>query len=234
MNSIDQHLTLMLNGSQSVYLDQLALTATQTATWLPLALVLLYVLVRHNNLVTLAWTILAIALAILLADQVASSIFKPLVARYRPAQNPAFMYTVDVINGYRGGLYGFFSSHAANTFAVATFVSLLIRNRILTVWLYSWSLVNCWSRVYLGVHYIGDLLTGAAWGLFVGWAVYALWKKYAHHTMLWTQCQQRRNTDCSPTSGTLTASGFSMSSVHLLIIALALTYLYISLRALIA
>ncbi len=234
MNSIDQHLTLLLNGSQSVYLDQLALTATQTVTWLPLALVLLYVLVRHNNLVTLAWTVLAIALTILLADQVASSVFKPLVARYRPAQDPTFMYMVDVVNGYRGGLYGFFSSHAANTFAVATFVSLLLRNQALTLWLYSWSLVNCWSRVYLGVHYVGDLLTGALWGLFVGWAIYKLWQKYAHHTTLWTQCHKRSAAKEEPSTNALTASGFSISSVHLLIIALALTYLYISLRALIS
>lgn len=234
MNSIDQSLTLMLNGSQCVYLDQLALIATKTATWIPLALVLLYVLVRHNNLVTLAWTVLAIVLTILLADQVASSIFKPLVARYRPAQDPTFMYAVDVVNGYRGGLYGFFSSHAANTFAVATFVALLIRNRSLTFWLLSWCLVNCWSRVYLGVHYIGDLLTGALWGILVGWAIYKLWQKYARHTTLWAQCRKRNSIRFTTTENALTASGFSISSVHLLIMALALTYLYVSLRALVS
>ncbi len=234
MNSIDQSLTLMLNGSQCVYLDQLALIATKTATWLPLALVLLYVLVRHNNLVTLAWTVLAIALAILLADQVASSIFKPLIARYRPAQDPSFMYAVDVVNGYRGGLYGFFSSHAANTFAVATFVTLLIRNRALALWLLSWCLVNCWSRVYLGVHYIGDLLTGALWGIFVGWAIYKLWHKYAHHTTLWIQCHKSNDPKFTSSENALTASGFSISSVRLLILSLALTYLCISLRALVS
>ncbi len=234
MNSIDQSLTLLLNGSQCVYLDQIALIATKTVTWFPLALVLLYVLVRHNNLVTLAWTIFAIALTILLADQVASSIFKPLVARYRPAQDPSFMYAVDVVNGYRGGLYGFFSSHAANTFAVATFVSLLIRNRTLALWLLSWCLVNCWSRVYLGVHYVGDLLTGALWGLFAGWVIYKLWQKYAHHTTLWKQCYKRNGTKFTSSENTLTSSGFSISSVRLLILILTLTYLYISLRALVS
>ena len=234
MNSIDQYLTLLLNGSQSAYVDQLAVIASRTATWLPLAVVLLYVLVRHNNLVTLAWTVLGLALAIALADQVASSVFKPLVERFRPAQDPSIMYMVDVVNGYRGGLYGFFSSHAANTFAVATFVALLIKDHSLTLWLYSWSFVNCWSRVYLGVHYIGDVLTGAVWGLFVGWAIYKLWEKHAHHTNLWSSCQQRRATQNAPASTQLTASGFGIASVHLLIAALALTYLYITLRALCA
>lgn len=228
MNHIDQTITLWLNGSDSLYLDQVALTATHTATWIPAALVLAYALIRHNDLLSFVETLLAIALCILLADQVASSVCKPLFARFRPAQDPLIMYTVDVVNGYRGGLYGFFSSHASNTFAVATFLTLLIRNRALSLWLYSWALVNCWSRVYLGVHYIGDLTVGAIWGTLVGWGIYLLWLRYCHHSVIWEKYHAATQ---STSSSNLTAGGYSYGSVHLIISTLALTYLYIAFRA---
>lgn len=104
---MDRQLTLLLNGSQSLFLDGLAWTATRTITWIPLAIVLLYVVVRDNNLRGVWHILLGIALSILLADQMASSVFKPWVARWRPSHNPEIMYLVDVVNGYRGGNYGF-------------------------------------------------------------------------------------------------------------------------------
>ena len=100
---IDTRLTLALNGSDSLFLDGLAVTLTATLTWLPAALVLFYVLVKNNDTVTLILTLLALALCILVADQVASSVFKPLVARYRPAGDPSLMHLVEVVAGYRGG-----------------------------------------------------------------------------------------------------------------------------------
>ena len=126
---------------------------TATVTWLPAVVVLLYVIIRAGEMRDICLTVLALALCILLADQVASGIFKPLVARPRPAGDPSLMYLVDVVGGYRGGKYGFFSSHASNTFAVAVFLSLLVRHKPFTWVLLSWALLNCWSRVYLGVHW---------------------------------------------------------------------------------
>ena len=82
---------------------------------------------------------------------------------------------VKVVDGYRGGNYGFFSAHAANTFSLAVFFSLLARNRLLTCFLVGWSLVNCWTRMYLGVHYPGDILAGLLWGALVGVAVYRMY-----------------------------------------------------------
>lgn len=174
MLELDRTLTLMLNGSHSLLVDGMAWTATQTTTWLPLAVVLLYVVIRNNELGGALRIIIGIALSILVADQVASSVFKPLVARFRPTNDPQIMYLVDVVRGYRGGQYGFFSSHAANTFAVATFVSLAVRSRSMAAALFSWALLNCWSRVYLGVHYVGDLTVGAIWGALTGYAFYRL------------------------------------------------------------
>lgn len=216
---IDQTLTLALNGSHSLFADSLAVTATQTIIWIPLVLVLLYLLIRNNDLTGIFGTILALALCILIADQTASSIFKPLVCRYRPTQDPHIMYLLDVVNGYRGGRYGFFSSHAANTMAIATFLALMVRHRTLTIWLFSWALLNCWTRVYLGVHYFGDLLVGTVWGIFTGWAVYKLWWRYCPGI--------KARTERNASRSNFTAGGFSIGSVRLLISGLAATYLYI-------
>lgn len=172
--NIDTQLTLLLNGSESTVIDWLALTATATSTWLPLAVLLLYVVIRGNKWLNVLIVILSIALAITLADQLASGVCKPLVARLRPSQDPLLSGVIDIVGDYRGGRYGFFSSHAANTCAVATFLSLLFRNKGLTIALYSWTLLNCWTRVYLGVHYVGDLLVGLLWGAIVGILVYKL------------------------------------------------------------
>lgn len=220
---MDRQLTLLLNGSQSLFLDGLAWTATRTITWIPLAIVLLYVVVRDNNLRGVWHILLGIALSILLADQMASSVFKPWVARWRPSHNPEIMYLVDVVNGYRGGNYGFFSSHASNTWAITTFVSLLARRRILTFGLASWALLNCWTRVYLGVHFVGDLAVGTVWGLFVGWAFYQLCivgVVIEHHPL-------KIKHAISPAANRLRPT-----SCKILIIALLLTYLYIAFSAL--
>ena len=221
---LDQQLTLWLNGSQSLYLDQLAWTATQTATWIPLSILLFYLIIRNNDLPGIGGTLLALGLCILLADQMASTVFKPWVGRFRPTNDPSLMYAVDVVNGYRGGKFGFFSSHAANTMAIATFLSLLVRQKSLSLWLYSWALLNCWTRVYLGVHYIGDLLTGTLWGLFVGWVVFKLWLRYCPGVSL----RRERNA----LRMQFTAGGYSLGSVHLLIAGIALSYLFIALRSL--
>ena len=220
---MDRQLTLLLNGSQSLFLDGVAWTATRTLTWIPLAIVLLYVVVRDNNLRGIWHVVLGIALSILLADQMASSVFKPLVARWRPTHNPEIMYMVDVVNGYRGGNYGFFSSHASNTWAIAMFVSLLARRRFLTISLASWALLNCWTRVYLGVHYVGDLAVGTLWGLFVGWAFYRLTVTgvvVEHHPLHIKHALSPAANRMRPTSG------------KILVIALLLTYLYIAFSAL--
>ena len=176
ITNIDTRLTLLLNGSDSVMLDTIAVTATKTGTWIPLGIVLLYVLMRMKNWKNALLVILCVAIAITLADQMASGIFKPLVARLRPSHTPELQGVIDLVGDYRGGRYGFFSSHAANTCAVAVFLSLLFRKRVFTVAICSWAMVNSWTRLYLGVHYVGDIMVGLIWGAFVGWMVFRLYR----------------------------------------------------------
>lgn len=116
-----------------------------------------------------------IALSITLADQFSSGFCKPYFMRFRPAQDPEIMYMVHVVNGYRGGMYGFISSHAANTFAVATFVSLLVRRKEMTAVMFIWALIPSYSRIYLGVHYPGDIICGAIAGSVIASLVYWLY-----------------------------------------------------------
>ena len=134
---------------------------------------LFYVVLKSNDSVSRILLVVGAAgLCVLFAGTVDDTIVKPLVARWRPANDPHIGLLVDTVDGYRGGRYGFFSAHAANTFSLAVFFSLLMRQRVLTVALVLWSFANCYTRLYLGVHYPGDITVGLLWGALVGWGVY--------------------------------------------------------------
>lgn len=170
---LDQHLLLLLNGSSSLFLDHLVMTLTNGLTWIPLYVALLYTVIRTEADARRVLFVLAAAgLCVMLAGTLNDTFVKPVVARWRPARDPFIGPLVDTAFGYRGGRFGFFSSHAANTFSVAFFFSLLLRRQIATVTLIAWSLLNCWTRLYLGVHYPGDILVGLLWGSVVGYSVY--------------------------------------------------------------
>lgn len=157
----DKALLLSLNGSASLFWDGFMWTVTDTKTWIPAVLVLLYVVFKNNRVPQGIVITLMFALCVTLADQFASGLCKPYFARFRPTQDPELMYLVQTVNDYRGGLYGFISSHAANTFAVAMFASLLVRYLPFTCMMFLWAMIPSYSRMYLGVHYPGDILCGA-------------------------------------------------------------------------
>ena len=173
----DKQLLLMVNGSDSVFLDYVVLTLTNAKTWIPLYLSLFYVVVMTHkpNWRDILLILGAAGLCVLLAGTVDDSIVKPLVARWRPTHDPEIGMLVDVVNDYRGGNYGFFSAHASNTFSIALFFSLLMRHRLFIIFMVTWSLTNCWTRLYLGVHYPGDITVGLLWGALVGYGVYRLY-----------------------------------------------------------
>lgn len=172
----DKHLLLMVNGSDSVFLDYVVMTLTNAKTWIPLYLALFYVVIKTNvSAKNILFVLAAAGLCVLFAGGFDDMIVKPLVARWRPTHDPQIGMLVDTVDNYRGGNYGFFSAHACNTFSIALFLSLLMRRRLLVITLICFSLVNCWTRLYLGVHYPGDIMVGLLWGTVVGYTVYRLY-----------------------------------------------------------
>lgn len=175
LESLDRDLLLMVNGSDSLYLDRVARVLTTALTWLPLYISLFVIVLRNNDSFRKVLMIIAAAgLCVLLAGTVDDMIVKPTVARWRPTHDPVIGAMVDVVDGYRGGKYGFFSAHASNTFSIAIFFCWLVRSRLLSMAMIIWSLTNCWTRLYLGVHFPGDILVGLTWGFIVGSSVYYL------------------------------------------------------------
>lgn len=178
LESLDKQALLDLNGSDSLYLDRVAKGLTNAFTWIPLYISLFYIVLKNNENVQKVLMVLgAAALCVLLAGTVDDLIVKPMVGRWRPTRDPEIGMLVDIVDGYRGGRFGFFSAHAANTFSIAVFFSLLVRSRVFTIFIMAWSLLNAWTRLYLGVHYPSDVIVGLAYGAFVGIMVYLIFMK---------------------------------------------------------
>ena len=212
LNDIDTDALLAVNGLHDAFQD--AMWWMVSAKWSSLLLVLALVwILLHQNRRHALLVLMMLALAFLLADQISSGLIKHLVERLRPTHDPSLGDAVHVVNGYRGGMYGFVSSHAANAFAAATFLSLVIRHRIVMISLFTWGLLQCYSRVYLGVHYPGDILGGIIVGVLAGWLVWCL--------MRWIQRRWRLpEGHYTRTDATLLASSVAVTIVALLTTAL--------------
>ena len=174
LTEYDKALFRFLNGLHNPWLDQIMLMLTETVMWLPLFGFLAYVIVKEFK--KESWIIfLGIALTILLADQITSSIMKPYFERLRPSREPSLKGIVHLVQGYAGGQFGFASSHAANTFGVATFFYFLLgKQKPWIAWLFVWAAFMSYTRIYLGVHYPGDVFVGAAVGIWCAWVAFKL------------------------------------------------------------
>jgi len=166
LTDVDTQLLLYLNDFRHAVADQFMWIYTKVPTWIPLYAALVFMLARNYPLKKLIISLVCVGLVILLCDQVCSHVIRPWVQRLRPANldNP-ISSLVDIVNGYRGGRYSFPSAHAANSFGLAFYLAFLMRHKWLTTVLMIWAIINCYSRIYLGVHYPGDLLAGLLIGL---------------------------------------------------------------------
>lgn len=212
--ALDQELETWFNGNGSLFLDNLVMMLTSGITWIPLY-VALFVLVMKNN-ETMSQIMLIVgcaALCILLADGVADGIVKPLVERPRPSNDPVIKYAVDVVGNYRGSGFSFFSAHSANTMSLAVFFSFLVKDRLLTVSMLLWSLLNGWTRLYLGVHYPGDVLCGFIWGTIAGCLAYLVFYK------VYFKISPKLNY----ISTQYTQSGYSKEDINMIISVLVIT-----------
>lgn len=168
---LDKHLFLFINGLGYPYLDQFMIWMSDKYIWFPLYALLIYYLYRKNG-----WSfyqpVLALVVIIVITDRFTSGFMKPFFERYRPCHDPEINYLLTSLK-HCGGLYGFASSHAANTFGLAFFFYIREKST-LGIALLIWASIVSYSRIYLGSHYPGDVVAGALVGLLAAWLIHFL------------------------------------------------------------
>lgn len=174
---MDESILLFFNGHHTAYWDDVVMAATYRFTWIPMYVMLAYAIARSERWRTALLTVLAIALTIVIADRVGAGMIRPWAERLRPSAeaNPLSQY-IQLVDGYRGGLYGMPSCHAANTVGLVTIISLLYRHRAVMWTLTVWALIQMWTRMYLGVHYPTDILAGTMVGIGAALISWTLWR----------------------------------------------------------
>ena len=178
LSNIDTEFFLFLNGLHTSWLDKVMIAVTQMWFWVPLYLLLIYWTVKQYGK-RCWWIFLAVGIVVFCSDQLSAHVCKPLFQRLRPCYNADLQDLIYLPKGMAGGRYGFVSSHAANTFAVAAFLTPALRKdrNWMGIMLYFWAFISSYSRIYLGFHYPGDILCGALLGILIGlilWKVFQL------------------------------------------------------------
>ena len=178
LSSIDSRLFLFLNGLHVDWMDKVMVLVTDMWMWFPFYLLLIYWAVKQYGK-RCWWVFLALGIVVLCTDQLASHVCKPVFHRLRPCYNIDFQDLIYLPKGMAGGRYGFVSSHAANTFGVAAFLTPVLRKYRPwpAIMLFLWAFISSYSRIYIGYHYPGDILCGALLGILIGlilWKVFQL------------------------------------------------------------
>ncbi|OFY64132.1 MAG: hypothetical protein A2V64_13025 [Bacteroidetes bacterium RBG_13_43_22] len=175
LEQLDQQLFLFLNSLNSPFWDNIMYAISGKIIWFPLYLaILVWIGYKHKRKFPVI--LLFIIIAATLADQLSVQAFKNVFHRLRPCHEPALQGIVHLVNGECGGLYGFVSSHASNAFNVALMSIMFIRKRWFTISIILWAAIIGYSRIYLGVHYPGDVICGSVVGALIGWSVYKLYE----------------------------------------------------------
>ena len=169
---LDKKALLYFNSMHSPEWDRIMYWISGDKSWIPLYVFLLIMIIYKERPYRFIFTILFVAIAVLLCDKI-SVLIKILVERPRPTHNPEIADLVHIVNNYRGGDFGFVSSHAANVFGVATFLANQFKHYKWSLFLFVWAAVVAYSRVYLGVHYPLDIICGAVLGVLIGIQCYA-------------------------------------------------------------
>ena len=176
ITNLDTELFLFLNGLHVDWLDPIMTFISGKITWAPFYLVLLFIVIKKYKKQSIL-VLIGVVILIVCSDQISSGIFKPIFERPRPCHNEAIKDLVYLPNGHCGGAYGFISSHACNCFALAVFITHVLKKyyRKIAYIMYIWASLVAYSRIYMGVHYPGDIIVGAVVGIIVGFVISKLY-----------------------------------------------------------
>ncbi|MEL7585538.1 MAG: phosphatase PAP2 family protein [Prolixibacteraceae bacterium] len=169
--ALDRNLFLYFNGNHTPYWDAVMALLTGTGYWVLFYAPLLYFIIKKFGVKAIIVLVL-LAVAIVISDQ-SANLMKHAVQRLRPTHDASFQGLVHYVVT-KGGQYGFFSSHAANTFTAAIFTALLFKNPRYSLVILAWATLVSYSRIYLGLHYPSDILAGMAAGILIGYGMYRL------------------------------------------------------------
>ncbi|MFT4071299.1 MAG: phosphatase PAP2 family protein [Dysgonamonadaceae bacterium] len=214
----EKGLFLFINGHHNLFFDQFMSLYSGKIIWLPLAIAAFCIHTIKIKKMEILLIIAAITFVFLLCDQLSAAFIKPLCQRLRPTHYPQIGDLVHVVNNYRGGRYGFISAHSANGFGIATFSSLLFRYKIYTFVIFLWASLTAYSRIYLGVHFISDVVGGIMLGVFIGWLVYFLYIKTRSRVFNLSLVEAK-------------VSAFSAERAQILIYTIGTTVLFIAIRS---
>ena len=185
LKTVDTTVFLAVNGCHNDYFDSVMWLVSGKLIWVPMYVSLFFVLLKNYSYKVVFAILLAIGVVILFTDSFTAQVIRPWVCRLRPSNldNP-MSSMVHIVDGYRGGAYGFPSNHASNTWGLAFFITFLFRRYKLTFFFFLWALLVCYSRMYLGVHYFGDLLIGGLLALAGASTVFYVFRKVSGDTRL--------------------------------------------------
>lgn len=170
----DRELFRIINGLHSPFFDFLMYWLSDKYVWIPLYAFLLFLIIREYR--SRAWLVIVmIALLITATDQISVKLFKDTFMRLRPCHEPALEGMVRILFGHCGGKYGFISSHAANAFGIAFFSGMVLRrHKVVLPLMLLWATLVSYSRIYLGVHYPGDIIAGGLVGVILAYLIFRL------------------------------------------------------------
>ncbi len=185
LKAMDTMVFLTVNSHHNAYFDSVMWLVSGKLIWVPMYVSLFFVLLKNYSYKVVFAILLAIGVVILFTDSFTAQVIRPWVCRLRPSNldNP-MSSMVHIVDGYRGGAYGFPSNHASNTWGLAFFITFLFRRYKLTFFFFLWALLVCYSRMYLGVHYFGDLLIGGLLALVGASTVFYVFRKVSGDTRL--------------------------------------------------
>lgn len=178
IEQLDQSILLWVNQHNSLFFDDVMWSISSKSFGIPFYLLVAYLLFKKFGIKNAIIALAVIGASIGLSDLISTELFKNLIQRYRPTHHLELKDQLHIVNDYRGGKFGFVSSHSANMFAFAIASLMFLKTKWLSILLIIFALIVAYSRVYLGVHYPLDVFVGADLGASIGLILYYFSNKY--------------------------------------------------------